>query len=595
MSIREAVEDLNESIFLPAIQREFVWDTDQVIRLFDSVLRGYPIGSFLIWRLKGGEADSQIKYKFIRRYIEDSVYPENPSFKHVQHHNPKIPLDENLPYEQKLVLDGQQRLTAFYIGLNGTYTEKKKYAARKEASSWNEKKLYMNIFSDPDKEIGDELGLKYEFSFKKEQPEPTENAYWFPVSKIMELDPSQSAKNIIDSLGLEGFGKDKRWDASENISSLHSSINDDTRIQYHEETTERHERVLDIFIRTNDGGTPLKKSEILLSMATARWAEGEEQIDAREQITDLVDTLNERHVDKNFSFEIDFILKSLLVFSDLNPEYRISNFTNENLGEMKKRWQETGFKESLQKALDLVVEFGLDKRSLTSHNALIPIAYYIDRQDPSLEPDSSQGSENRSRIHYWLSSALLNGTFNSRPDEVLQDTREAIKGSDGGFPLQEIHSRMRGRGKVVGFSEEVVETLLEETTYRSQKSFLLLSMLYYPDPTRRGEKYQKDHIFPKSMLDADRLIEEHGFSPSEARKYEEARDRIANLQLITTNQEKSDEEFRSWLETRNDEYYDRHHIPKDEELYEIENFLEFVEERERLIKKHMQETFGQFD
>jgi len=46
MSIREAVEDLNDSIFLPAIQREFVWDTDQIIRLFDSVLRDYPIGAF---------------------------------------------------------------------------------------------------------------------------------------------------------------------------------------------------------------------------------------------------------------------------------------------------------------------------------------------------------------------------------------------------------------------------------------------------------------------------------------------------------------------------------------------------------------------
>jgi uncharacterized protein with ParB-like and HNH nuclease domain len=36
---------------LPAIQREFVWDTGQVARLFDSLLRGYPIGSFLFWKV----------------------------------------------------------------------------------------------------------------------------------------------------------------------------------------------------------------------------------------------------------------------------------------------------------------------------------------------------------------------------------------------------------------------------------------------------------------------------------------------------------------------------------------------------------------
>ena len=52
MSIAAAIDDLNESIFLPAIQREFVWTPDQIIRLFDSILREYPIGAFLIWRVK---------------------------------------------------------------------------------------------------------------------------------------------------------------------------------------------------------------------------------------------------------------------------------------------------------------------------------------------------------------------------------------------------------------------------------------------------------------------------------------------------------------------------------------------------------------
>jgi len=63
----------------------------------------------------------------------------------------------------------------------------------------------------------------------------------------------------------------------------------------------------------------LRKSEILLSMATARWTEGPNELDAREQITDFVDRLNERHEDKNFRFGIDFVLKSLLVLSDLDP------------------------------------------------------------------------------------------------------------------------------------------------------------------------------------------------------------------------------------------------------------------------------------
>jgi len=77
-----------------------------------------------------------------------------------------------LPETQKLILDGQQRLTAFYIGLSGTYAEKKKFHPRKNASAWSNKQLYFNLFSDPDEEIEDELGLKYEFAFRIASPIP---------------------------------------------------------------------------------------------------------------------------------------------------------------------------------------------------------------------------------------------------------------------------------------------------------------------------------------------------------------------------------------------------------------------------------------
>jgi uncharacterized protein with ParB-like and HNH nuclease domain len=50
ITIRKALEAIeNKRYFLPAIQREFVWETAQIEQLFDSVLRCYPIGSFLFW------------------------------------------------------------------------------------------------------------------------------------------------------------------------------------------------------------------------------------------------------------------------------------------------------------------------------------------------------------------------------------------------------------------------------------------------------------------------------------------------------------------------------------------------------------------
>jgi len=152
---------------------------------------------------------------------------------------------------------------------------------------------------------------------------------------------------------------------------------------------------------------------------------------------------------------------------------------------------------------------------------------------------------------------------------VLDDARTAIDESVGGYPLDEIHSRMRGRGKVVGFSPDVLDTLLEETTYRSQKSFLLLSLLHVGDAVREGVEYQQDHIFPQDRLDAASLVEEHGIDRVQAEQFEDACDRVANLQLLTDeeNARKQELPFEKWISTRTDDYRARHCIPRDESLY----------------------------
>lgn len=595
-SISQAVDRLNHSILLPAIQREFVWDADQIVRLFDSLMRDYPIGSFLVWHLNGDVARDEMKYRFIQHYIEDSVHPDGPEFEQMQYHNEKIRAEEelDLPSEQDLILDGQQRLTAFYIGLKGTFTEKQKYAQRKNPDAWNQKRLYLNLLSGDGETVDNELGLEYEFAFREPEPANSEDTYWYRVGEVLNIDPSEDIMDVADGLDIPD---EKRWNAGKTLKNLFDTIHDDNIIQYHEENTENRERVLDIFIRMNDGGTPLSKSEILLSMATARWSKGDDSLDAREQITNFVDNLNGRHEDKNFKFGIDFVLKALLLFgTETIPQYRIGNFSNANLDRMQVVWDGGDFQGAIENALDLIVEFGLDSRSLTSHNALIPIAYYLGQHQPSLDWSSQTGLETRRRIHYWLTSALLNGTFNSRPDEVLDDAREAINNSDGSFPLEEIHHAMRGRGKVVGFSEDVLDTLLEETTYRSQKSFLLLSLLHFGEAIRRGAEYQQDHIFPQKLLDADTLVEDHDFERMRAEQYDAAKNRIANLQLLTDeeNARKQEMPFEEWINTRTEDYRERHCIPDDLSLHEIDNFLEFLDTRERLIREEIVTTFEDF-
>ena len=76
-TIANAIQELNTATFVPAIQREFVWTEEQIIQLFDSILRDYPICSLLFWRVRGDLAQEQIKYKFVQHYVTDPAHPES--------------------------------------------------------------------------------------------------------------------------------------------------------------------------------------------------------------------------------------------------------------------------------------------------------------------------------------------------------------------------------------------------------------------------------------------------------------------------------------------------------------------------------------
>lgn len=593
-TINQVLPEINESIFLPAIQREFVWDTDQIVQLFDSVLREYPIGSFIFWNLNGDFAKSQIKYEFVQNHIEDSIYPDD--FDDVNYRNPKVKDHVPIPNNISLVVDGQQRLSSFYIGLKGTYVEKQKYRQRKNPDSWNRKQLHLNLLSNPDVQTEDHLKLRYEFEFKKLDPPQNSDEYWFRVGDILDINTLDKAMTEANDIAAELDGITDAQDGYiiKNLNTLYNAVHSRDIINYYEEGKQDNERILDIFVRANEAGTQLSKSEILLSIATSYWAADEDKpIDAKEEINTFVRDLNREYVDEGFDFGSDFVLKSLLVVADLSAEYRIRSFTHENLSLMKNIWKGGEVEAAIRSAVDLISEFGLTGRSLTSRNALIPIVYYYYANgNPNLTTDSEIGVEVRPRILRWLCSALLNSNFNSRPDQIIEDAREAIKKADKReFPLERIQRQIRARGKAVGFSEEILEDLFEDTDYNSTKIYLLLSILYYPEPAL-DESYQVDHIFPKDILEKDTLITDYGFDPETAERYESLRNHVANLQLIEDNQTKGTEPFNEWITTRSDRYYDRHHIPTEERLYELENFPEFIETRKEKLRDHITSTFN---
>jgi hypothetical protein len=71
ITVKEAIANIYaKKYLLPAIQREVVWDTAQIERLFDSLMRDYPIGSFLFWMVKRKQTGNYQFYEFVRDYHE---------------------------------------------------------------------------------------------------------------------------------------------------------------------------------------------------------------------------------------------------------------------------------------------------------------------------------------------------------------------------------------------------------------------------------------------------------------------------------------------------------------------------------------------
>ncbi|GAA8694571.1 hypothetical protein HpDR84_13940 [Helicobacter pylori] len=292
-SIKEVVDELNDRYFLPDIQREYVWlqkaDEKKIEQLFDSILRGYPIGSFLFWKLqkediaKSDEQDSDKLnfqlYQFITNYDERKP------------HNEKIRIEQIRRDDLSIVLDGQQRLTSLYIGLKGTRTLKKKNAKINNPNAYEEKRLYLNLKHQPNMDNPED---NYQFEFHAKKPENDEKHFWFKVGDILELE--SGVLNYVNEHREHRLEKNEL----DLLEKLKDAFHNKQLISFFEEKEKNLNKVLNIFIRVNSGGVKLSYSDLLMSILTASFSS-----DIRERMNKLVDALKDKDL-ALFVKSIDF-------------------------------------------------------------------------------------------------------------------------------------------------------------------------------------------------------------------------------------------------------------------------------------------------
>lgn len=581
--IADILGKLNRSYFLPAIQRPFVWEPEQIVRLFDSLMQGYPISSFLFWDLKAENRQNWEVYKFIQ------------DFKYGEIHDEKVESDSG---DISLVLDGQQRLTSLFVGLTGTYTVRMKFQRKKTPDAWLRQALFLDLLKDPkpngaeeeEEDYFEDISYGFKFFSVETPPKNSVNHYWFRIGRILACTDADIFDELLDQV-LDEIGEitpEQRKVLRRNLERLYRVVWREETIAYYTESSQSYDKVLDIFIRANDGGTKLSKSDLLMSMVTLKWS----SLNARDEINQFLIHLNTR-LDKENCVDRDFILRTSLVLSELDYAFKVENFTRDNLARIESNWPK--IKHAIEKAFRTVNLFGIDAHSLTSLNAAMPIAYYFYRVAAEGYPSHLVDSpENLERIRRWLASALLNGIFGGTANVTVGMSRNILRSETAenyAFPAKQLVSQMTKRGRIAEFDKEATDKFLG-LDFRKSLGFVALSLIYNQHDWLNNRS-QKDYVFPPAFFDEERLIS-MDMPIEDIQAALDVWDCIPNLILLSPDEhiEKTEQGLNEWILTRDDEFFDRHLLPRDYELYLPRNFLRFIEARRALIASRLQGLFG---
>lgn len=575
ITVREAMNKIaSNNYVLPAIQRKFVWRPDQIETLFDSILRNYPINSFMFWEITDTALKQNYKfYSFIKDYADR--YNED---------NPDAPTRLlNTPFIA--VIDGQQRLTSLYIGLNGTYRYKKpnKWWSNDE-EAMPTRRLYLNISKPVESKIDNEKMFDFRFLSNEDLNylKSTSNDKWFEVSKIINF----SDLGDVNAYLIENDLQDNKF-AMKTLSNLMQKINNEELINFYTEKEQDQDKVLDVFIRTNSGGTMLSFSDLLMSIASANWT----KLDARQEIKVVREEIRQ-YGSPNFNVSQDFILKSLLVLSDVDVRFKITNFGKDNISIFENNWEK--IRKSIVSSFKLLSSLGFNDTLIRAKNAVIPIAYYVLINDlPEDIVKSTYSEDDKKRISTWLTLSLLKGIFGGQSDSVLRTIRDVIKKSSSKnyFPLKEIIQAFKNSpDKNYSLDDEIIEGFLKEK-YQSSMTSLILYLLYPEVVMKLGQNIAQDHMHCKTNFIDEDKFNSIGFSTDDIDfcKNEDNWNSVLNLQLLSEldNKSKGTRSLKEWASdtktTKKEMYLD------DNTSLDIKDFKLFIDTRKKNIIKKIKE------
>ncbi len=579
-----ALNYLSGRYVLPSFQRDYVWKTSQIENLFNSIYRGYPIGTMLFWRVNLAHDESlktESFYRFLTHFEEDKTTQAYA----------KTALLPNQDYW--IVLDGQQRLTSLAIGLLGSYRKRARYQ-RKNNPDYPEYKMYMLVSEEAENP----------FAFLSTDKTNNSECYvdetgrkWILARKIFYVD---KGRDMVVPFKLSDKEEDRVTDFKDALDRLCIDFSEMTGFDYNEATN--------VFVVVNSGGTVLEMSDILNSIIVSTW----KNVNAKEEFKKLTETV----ANLGFNINTNYIVKAILYLLHNDVRFQIHGFTDFIL-EKEGCWNDV--KLAIVDTFILLKSYGLNHSTLGGYNATLPILYYIYHKGAKNPATAAAFASDKAIIKQWLLSAILMKLFGRSSDSVLATVRSAftekkpkdackkkslpvlysVASSDYmnvalreglvSFPAGEIKTKL---GDDWFMSEETVKKLLTETQKGDRYSLPILSLLY-PDYDIEAVEYEQDHLHPSARF--DKMSVEFKANKENLRLYNS----IVNLQLLqkTPNVQKGDISLAAWVDEQTkgknksdrEKFFEEHIIP-DVSLKE-EDVESFFEKRKAMLVERLMKAF----
>jgi hypothetical protein len=446
----DVIKKIDQHLYqLPSIQRPFVWDEEQILKLIDSLICSYPIGAIMVWK--------PVEKIRCRSFMD--------TYDAGDHMLSKLP--PTAERKAHMVLDGQQRLQAIYLGFKGLY---------------NNERVYLRIDDYADE---NESNLNYRLDFLSDA-DAEANPAWVQLSELASL----SVPKIIHFVRerLPDSSEEVQDKAVEIVSMFVQEMAMDESLLFQEvDEGMDYNQVLEVFERVNSGGTKLSKSDLLFSTVKLKIPNMEERF------LSIIDDLNDsdRH-----NFTTDFIIKTAFVVLDKKAKYDFKKLRDGKF--LTKLGDEFDHLEkvitSMRVWLDgkALIKAG---RFLRSQLALIPLIDYLILNKKYLGP--AEGKETI-LMRQYLYMAFFARLYSRAPDSVLDQLHDILvkahKDMPGQFPIKEIGEFIARREKKSSFS------FREEYLWDLDLVLNIIDGGVLQIPKQRTWSLERDHIFPQQEL-----------------------------------------------------------------------------------------------